>query len=266
MRQSLIKKWLSLFSLLFVGTIFFAVRSDDKTNIPPSDDSKNEWPTKGETESIAGGWPIAVYRMPVAAVQATKKILRGDIDDWFAKTYEKPPFKDRVLWVYDEEDYDKQDRCVVFLIQPDRWIRLNDPQGLPFISDILNLTKDDLNESQFGGVMHDLSCLYKGCSGRALTSQYRSGYDKIMAGVIGWSLLVTSPEQIPGLRALCGETIVIKDKTFRFNTNFLTNHGSVDNWGVSGSINDKNHLELTDIAINQLKPYGTYQSPSMGDF
>jgi len=253
--------------------------SRQATNLLSADWPENAWSTNGIAIAIPTREFSSPISVPPKVVQAAKTILKGDPDTWRARDAHNY-MTSNVIWLFDEENH-----FMSFLPQAGRWVRLNDRQGLPSISQLFHLPENDL-KTYADFPIKELSCIYEGYDAIPLTAWYCKCQDKRIISDdelkkeqkeldrepfkawiprTGWEF-EQNPQKVPKLRSLCGEQMEITDKTFRYTINCLTSHGSIVHWDVRGSFDDHKILIIKRISITELEPKGTFEYPIRGGF
>jgi len=147
-----------------------------------------------------------------------------------------------------------------YLVNNDRWIRLNDSSGVTYISHLLDASTGDFEvPDKLNDFMHDLSILYRGYPGIALTNQFRLESDKPFSSrgnQIGFLFWVSKPGDVELLRSLCGESIKKGNDEFGIRINVLTYTGGIDQWTVKGNM--QKNLEIKTISSRHIYPDNTF--------
>ena len=232
------------------------------TNPLLSDEGTNEWSADGKNIAVSGDREI-----PETIIAPSKNVLHGLPQTWSIRDYDTFDFTShyKVVGVFDNDG-----NTITFLVDGDKWKRLNDSEGLSTISDVLDLTEDKLIDIQgkpkFTNLMHDLSCIYQGYSGRALSNFFNQHY-VYNADLADWVKGEGDRSKgIHELRSLCGENVEIGDNNFKFAVNFANSRGGIDHWEVAGLIKKYDMLLLTSIVVTKVEPDGTFNYPICGDF
>jgi len=199
---------------------------------------------------------------PIDVVKAASSVLLGEPATWkinhimsFA-TLEKDLGKEVVCLT------DKQNHHFICMIQPDRWIRLNEERGLLYLNLVLEKfislpsdLKDPLKTARY---VEHLAFLYKGPQRVVLSKEFLIDLNRNL------DIWLQGKEANPDvLRSLCKEPVVIQDEHgVEIRCNIITNRGGIEHWVLNGQF--KKSLAISKITATQIHEDGTFSYGRVG--
>jgi hypothetical protein len=248
--------------LLSVVAFIFHVIGEDLVNLDDKYRNAATWPVGKEFVRLGydGGPPklfektgdYAWVEAPLNVVRAAKKRLRGGTKTWTVNKIMHEANSGKEVVVLEDRWY----HCLVCLVDKDRWIRLNEPGGIPFIDDLLKTswrTKLAIPEVvKQAYYLEDIAFFYKGPQ-RIVLSKAR--LDSIKTE---WELWLRGREKRASeLAKLCSDPIFTQSGTdLRIDFNVITDQGSVEKWTVRGEMIGR--VVIHDITVETIKPPGTF--------
>ena len=216
------------------------------------------WPNVGPCQHLGhSGWYAA--EVPVDVVEAASGMLAGDPDDWavfHVKNYAGQ--QKEIVWLHDPSL-----RSFICLVEPGRWVRLNEPRSLPVINEImgpsLTLLGDLKDRVKLAVYLQDFVSLYQGNCRFILCQSFWRG----LQGSPGPWLRGTE-EKPEVLQALCRDPVVAgPEDALIIRCNFLNYWGAVEQWTFHAKAGKS--LEVTRVAVEIIRQNGTFTVGLVGD-
>lgn len=201
---------------------------------------------------------------PSSVIDYASHILDGDPSTWHVHhTLEWMAFSENIPQGTSEivSIQDHKQNALIFLILPDRWIRLDSPDSLDAINYVLqdNIKPfRTLDQFPWPRYIHSVAYLYRSGSIRAvLSANFLQESDKLGTT----KFLLGTEKDIGVLRSLCKDPVVVRnDHDSYVVCNLITTNGSIERWTVSfqfvASV-DKS-VKVTKINVERLYPEGSF--------
>jgi hypothetical protein len=165
---------------------------------------------------------------------------------------------------------DNQHHHLVYLVLPEGWILLSQPQGVPYINKVLETffasPRDLEDPSKLVKYIEEVSYLFKGPHREALSNTFLERSERTVPSYAGKTervldLWLGGREKNPkALRSLCSDPIVrLQGDSFEIKCNIITGLGSVEEWTLEGKLGKT--VTLTDIAVSQIREEETFFYP-----
>lgn len=204
-----------------------------------------------------------VYAPPTVIDYASRK-LDGDPSTWhvhhliewtaFAQMF--PERSSDIVTIRDHKG-----NALIFLILPDRWIRLDSSESLDAINYVLEdniVPFKTLDQFPWSRYIGSLAYLYRSDATRAiLSANFLQESDKIGTS----KFLLGTEKDIGVLRSLCMDPVVVRnDHDSNVVCNLITTKGSVERWTISFQFDASANrsVKITKISIEQIHPEGTF--------
>jgi hypothetical protein len=228
-----------------------------------------QWATGKRYERLGNplgrGLIEGIVYAPPSVIDYASHILDGDPSAWWVDhTMEWTTFSSESIPERDSEIVtigDRKDNALVFLIRPDRWIRLNSSESMNALNYVLQdniqpfKTLDQFPWSRYIGA---LAHLYRGGPIRGvLSANFLNEYDKIGNS----KFLLGTEKDIGVLRSLCIDPVVVRnDHDSKVVCNLITGLGSVERWTISFQFDPPadRSVKATKINIERIWPEGSF--------
>jgi hypothetical protein len=214
-------------------------------------------PNEGPIEGI-------VYT-PSNVVDYASHILDGDPSTWHVRhamewtTFSPeriPQGSSEIVTIVDHKG-----NALVFLIKPDRWIRLNSPESLDAINYVLQDNIEPfktLDQFPWSRYINSLAHLYRGAPIRGvLSASFLQEYDKRGTS----KFLLGTEKDIGVLRSLCMDPVVTHNgNDSKVVCNVITGRGSVERWTISFQFYPPvdRSVKVIKINVEQVCPEGSF--------
>ena len=222
-------------------------------------DSELVWPNARPHQRLGSSGdkdPKYKAEIPAGVLEAAARVLADDPADWgvFHLVSYAGQQKEIVYL------HDLSMRSFICLVEPDRWVRLNDALSLPIINEImspsLSLLGDLKDPVKLVPYVRNFAGLYQG-NCRFILS--RNFWFKEFSGA--W--LCGSETNPAAMQALCVDPMVTgPEGTPTIQCYFLNYWGAVERWTLS--VRAGKTLEVTKVAIEKVRENGTFSIGLVG--
>ena len=226
-----------------------------------------EWPADGPLVRLGPNYPhqpLSSYVFaPEAVAQAARKTVGGNpatwrvehLEDTLRVRREEYGTNEQYETVVIQNQFGK--RAFACLIQKDRWKRLNTPQSLPYINEVLGarvkLPRDQHASVRVSEFVQDVASFYKPKVGlNVLLKSYLLDPKEYIHGISG------PDKDAKDFRSLCMDPVVTFDRgIWTVVVNAVTiNEGAVQTWMLT--LRTGKRTEVTGIQMHEIRPPGSF--------
>jgi hypothetical protein len=194
---------------------------------------------------------------PKDVVKSASLVLTGDPASWDVNNevnFDSQP--NHVVCLTDSAG-----KSLIYLITKNRWIRLNNQNGIPYINDVMKnyLAPNDLkNPNKLATYLENIAYLYRGPSRVVLSKNLLNKADKDLKV---W--LQGREKNVSIFRSLFADPIPVSHGDISSVVcNVITNFGSVEAWDVDLKVGSS--VQISKITIHQIHEKGTFSYGLVG--